>query len=189
MTFDFPGYELNFIQKKQCKDGSAHKFTVIYKFFSPVTKYFYILNAEYHDGDVFAIKFYCKKDRGSEFKFSKIVNKGDLGNILITCAKAVPILLEQYPTASFGFIGSRTVDINKKVEDFNSNQRFRTYKYIIKEKFGTQTFEHVVYPQISGYLLLNRSSSENLQLKERAIVQMVTDTYVYLPDLIPPEKD
>lgn len=184
MTFDFPGYDLGFIQKEPCEDGSAHRFTYIYKFYSPITTYIYILRAEYHAEEVFAIKFYRKRDRGNQYKYSRIINKGDVGNILITCAKVIPMLLHEFPTASFGFIGSRTLDMRSgKVEGFSNNQRFRVYKNIIIQKFGTVTFQHVEYPEISGYLLINRASSVSLAEKEIAIRKMFTSTYNNLPDL------
>lgn len=120
-----------FVQKRACKDSSAHLFSCIYKFYSPVTKYFYILHADYHEGDLFAVKFYCKKERHSDFKYSKIINKGDMGNILMTCIKVIPLLLNDYPEASFGFIGSRTVDeTSRKVESYINNQRIRNLQAI-----------------------------------------------------------
>jgi hypothetical protein len=183
LTFDYPGYELRFIQRKQCKDGSAHKFTVIYKFYSPITKYWYILNADYHEEDIFAIKFYCKKDSKSEFKYSKIINRGDHGNILVTCAKVIPLLLQEYPTASFAFSASRSVDkSNKTVEPYSLNQRFKTYKYIAANKFGPATFTHFEYPIISCYLMLNNVWPD-VKIKEEAIVKMFAETYNSLPDM------
>jgi len=66
----------------------------------------------------------------------KLFNKGDVGNILMTCVKVIPLLLNDYPEASFGFIGSRTVDeISRKVESFINNQRFRIYRQLIPLKF------------------------------------------------------
>ena len=183
MTFDYPGYDLKFIQKRRCKDASEHLFTLIFKFHSPITKYSYILSADYHKEDVFGVKFYAQKDKRSDFKYNKIINKGDLGNILVTCAKIIPILLQNYPTASFGFIGSRTVDeSSKKAEAYSNNQRFKIYRYIVSTKFGNQTFEHFEYEMISGYLLVNKSNKE-IEEKERAIVEMFTRTYNTLPDL------
>lgn len=184
MTFDYPGYDLHFIQRDRCKDDTAHELTYVYKFRSPVTGYFYIVRAEYHQEDVFAIKFYCKKDRASEYKYSKIVNKGDVGNILITCAKAIPLLLPEFPTASFGFIGARTLDkASGKVESYNTTQRFRVYKNVVVHKIGMVTFEHIEYPEVSGYLLLNRHSGHDLQEKENAIKKMFASTYDNLPDI------
>lgn len=185
MNFDFPGYELKFIQKKPCRDESAHQFSLIYKFSSPVTGYHYILTAEYHLCDVFGIKFYCKKDRHSDFKYSRIINKGDLGNILITCAKVVPLLLNDYPEASFGFLGSRSVDSKSKtIENYDTNQRFKTYSYIIQKKFGVLTFEHIEFPKISAYLLVNRECKD-VKKREAEIINMITENYEYLPDIIP----
>jgi hypothetical protein len=184
VTFDFTGYDLRFIQKDRCKDGTEHLFTYVYKFYSPITGYLYILRAEYHVEDVFAIKFYCKKDRGSEFKYSKLTNKGDVGNILITCAKVIPELLAIYPTTSFGFVGARTLDrVSGKVESYNKNQRFRVYSKVVAGKIGTVTFEHIEYPLISGYLLVNRNSGTKVNEKEIAIKHMFSRNYDALPDV------
>jgi hypothetical protein len=184
LIFDYQGYELNFIQKKRCRDNSAHLFTIIYKFYSPITGLIYIVNAEYHLEDIFSIKFYPKQYRHSDFKYNRITNKGDLGNILVTCAKLIPILLQEYPTASFGFISSRTVDKNsKKTEPLYINQRFKVYRYFASIKFGTKTFEHFEYPKISGYLLINKFNTP-IDKKERAITKMFLTTYTALPDLV-----
>lgn len=184
MTFDLTGYELKFIQRDASNDGTAHLFTYVYKFFSPVTRYFYIVRAEYHAENVFAIKFYCKKDRGNEYRYSRLTNKGDVANILITCAQVIPTLLIKHPTASFGFVGARTLDkASKKVENYNNNQRFRVYKEIIARKFGTLTFEHIEYPEISGYLLVNRRCGVDIAIKELAIKRMFAQTYDNLPDI------
>ncbi len=182
MNFNYLGYDLKFIQKSNCKDKSSQLFTIVYKFYSPITKYNYILNADYHEEDVFAIKFYCSKDKRSDFKYNKIVNKGDLGNIFITCAKIIPLLLKDYPIASFGFCGARSVDFkSRKVENYLNNQRFRIYKNIVSIKFGTKTFTHYEYEQISSYLLVNNKS--NVVLSENRIKKMFSTTYYNLPDL------
>lgn len=183
MTFEYIGYNLNFIQKRPCKDASSHLYTLVYKFYSPVTKYNYILHAEYHEENVFAIKFYCKKDKRSDYKYNKIVNKGDVGNIFITCAKVVPLLLSEYPTSSFGFSGARSIDFkSKKVENYTNNQRFRLYKHVASLKFGTKTFTHFEYEKISSYLLINNDCA-NVNSNETKIKNMFRKTYNTLPDL------
>ena len=174
MTFDFPGYELNFIQREPCRDGSAHITTYIYKFFSPVTGYQYIVRAEYHTTNVFTIKFYCKKDRSSDYKYSLIKNKGDLGNIIMTCAKVIPLLLNQFPAASFAFSAARSFDTRSKtIEPLCRTQRYRLYCEMIPKKFGQQTFSHHINDDISSYLLYNRQS--NFSLNE--IQDMFRATY------------
>lgn len=180
MTFDFPGYELTFIQKSRCRDGSPHLYTYIYKFHSPITRYFYIIRAEYHETNVFAIKFYCKKDKRSDYKYSKIVNKGDLGNIIMSCAKVIPLLLRNYPLASFCFAASRSVDFkNNTIENYRQTQRFKLYCYMIPLKFGSLTFEHHAYDEISCYLLCNRHT----HFSKTVIEQMFQNTYTNFSEL------
>ncbi len=102
---------------------------------------------------------------------------------MITCAKVVPILLKDYPSASFGFAGARTIDIkSKKVESFSNNQRFRTYRYLMALKFGIKTFAHFEYEAISSYLLVNRDCND-VDTKERELVKMFSETYINLPDI------
>jgi hypothetical protein len=180
LTFDYPGYDLKFIQRDRSKDGSDHVSTYIYKFYSPVTKYHYIVRADYHNKDTFAIKFYCKKDRRSDFKYSKIVNRKDVGNIIMSCAKVIPLLLGKYPLASFSFAASRSVDLaNRTIEDYKMTQRYILYCYMIRVKFGSVTFEHITYSQISCYLLLNKKS---LFLKAN-IEAMFRNTYQNLSEV------
>ena len=183
MIFNSTGYEPEFIQRRACKDESAHLATYIYKFYSPKTKLFYIINADYHEEDFFAIKFYAKQHRRSNNKYSIIINKGDLPNILITCTKVVPMLLQEHPTSSFGFCGSRTIDKKtKRIEDIKENQRFRVYIKFVPNFFGTKTFKHIEYPKVSSYLLVNKKSGKVAD-KEKAITKMLAATYINMPDI------
>ena len=94
------------------------------------------------------------------------------------------MILKDFPGASFGFIAARTVDIvSRKVESYDNNQRFRVYKGIIARKIGTLTFEHIEYPEISGYLLVNRTSGDTNET-ENAIKRMFSLTYDSLPDIM-----
>jgi len=183
LTNGFHYYHLNFIQKKPCADNSAHLFTLVYTFHSEVTKLKYVVQAEYHVNNIFAIKFYAKPHRKSDLKYSKIVNKGDVHNILTTIASLVPHLLKTYPDASFGFIGSRSYDKKvQKVEPYSRNQRFRIYGELVKRLFGDQTFSHFSYDEISAYLLVNKSV-EDVKLKRRQIEIMFIDTYTEIHNL------
>ena len=179
MKLTSSGYPLKFIQTHP--SCSWHEKRYVYKFFSIKTKLHYIVFADYHVHDFIAVKFYAKKDRKSNRKYSNVINKGDVANILITCAKCIPELLKIHPTASFGFIGARTIDVKSdKVEGYKTNQRFRLYKYHIPQLIGDKTFLHKSFPNASSYILLNR---KNLDLKktEKQIKSMVCNTY---PDLL-----
>ncbi len=185
MEFRYPGYSIKFIQKDSCRDSSAHLHTHVFKFFSPKTRYHYIIRAEFHKEEVFAIKFYCKKDRRSDFKYSKIVNKGDIGNIVISCLKVIPILLQEYPKASFGFVGARSYDSSTSlVEPISKTQRFVIWSEVVKKKIGQVTFSHFEFPEASGYLLLNRKSSLSDAERIGLIKKMFIETYSGFPDLM-----
>jgi hypothetical protein len=185
LDFLYKGYNIRFIQKERCKDKSAHLETYIFKFFSSKTQYHYIIRAELHEEEIFAVKFYCKKDRKSDFKYTKVVNRGDLGNIVISCLKVIPYLLQKFPGASFGFIGARGYDPEKKVyEQIEITQRFRIWTYIVTKKIGHVLFRHIQYPSISGYLLLNKSVNFPESIKENQIKTMFINTYSGTDDLL-----
>ena len=181
-------YYLKFIQKDKCKDGSDHLFTYIYKFFCYETKLHYIIRAEYHSGNVIAVKFYCKKDRGSKYKYNKIINKGSFASVIKifgTCTALIPDLLEKHPGCSVGLCSARSIDFTnpkKLTEHLENNQRFRIYSKFIQDRIGHKTFTHIEYPTISSYMLIN-NDVEDIDLKEKQIIEMFERTYLTIPDI------
>ncbi|WHF51797.1 hypothetical protein QGN23_00620 [Chryseobacterium gotjawalense] len=135
-----------------------------------------------------ALKFYCKKDRGSQYKYNKIINKGNFTSvirILDTCTSLILILLEQHPNCSFGLCSSRSIDFSnpkKLTENLENNQRFRVYSKFIQDRIGNITFTHLEYPFISSYLLINNSVAD-IRKKEEDIVKMFERTYNSIPDI------
>jgi len=161
-------YPLKFIQKDKCWDNTDHISTYIYTFFSPVTKLKYVVRSEYFATNTFALKFYAKKDRRSREKYSRIINKGDVFNILLTVGSVIEVLLKIEPLASFAFASSRSIDREtNRIEPFPNNQRFRIYASLIPTYIGDETFDHILYKSISSYLLLNKKNQdlESLRLQ------------------------
>jgi len=181
-------YDLKFIQKDNCKDGSDHLFTYIYKFWCEETKLHYIVRAECHKEDVIALKFYCKKDKRSKYKYNKIINRGSFRSvtrILNTCTTLIPIFLEKYPHCSFALCSARSIDFSnprKLTEYLQNNQRYRIYTQFIQNRIGSKTFTHIEYPSISCYLLINNKSPD-VNLKEMNIKEMFARTYHSIPDI------
>ncbi|MDP9956601.1 hypothetical protein J2X97_002260 [Epilithonimonas hungarica] len=134
------------------------------------------------------MKFYCKKDRRSDYKYNKIINKGTFSSvikILNTCISLIPVLLEKHPACSFGLCSSRSIDFSnpeKLTEDLPSNQRFRIYSQYIQGRVGNITFTHIEYPSISSYILLN-NNVDDIDKEERNIVEMFERTYRTIPDI------
>ena len=177
MLITTKGYSLKFIQTHPVKDKSQHLKSFVFKFLSQKTKLNYIVRAEYHENEFFAIKFYAQKDSKSDNKYSKIINKGEVAGILVSSAKVIPYLLKTYPTASFGFIGSRTIDEkSQKVESYIENQRYKLYKYHIPQLIGNETFKHLAFKQGSAYALLNRKNTD-LPDYESRVMTMLIETY------------
>ena len=157
-------------------DASDHIYTHLFRFKSTHTTLNYLLRAEYHKGDVFGIKFYAKTHQKSNKKYSLLTNRGYALRILRTCASVVPILLKEYPTASFGFIGSRLLDeLRQEIEAPESTIRYRVYEKVVQDLFGSQTFAHYAYPKISGYLLINRR--KDIESTKQAIERMFMQNY------------
>ncbi|KQS33984.1 hypothetical protein ASG33_08105 [Dyadobacter sp. Leaf189] len=184
MNFDFPGYKIKFIQRDVCRNEcGGHLSTFIYKFFSPVTGYKYIMRVEHYELETFAIKFYCQKHSSHDYKYSITTNKGDLGNIMATCLSAVEEILALFPDASFVFLGAPSYDKRSKtIENKVPTQRFKIYRYIASKLIGRVTFEHFEYEAASSYSLINRRC-EDVPSKERMMVKMFRFTYPTLRDM------
>jgi hypothetical protein len=176
--FDSGGYELIFVQRDRIKKQGNHLESYIFKFFSNKSKTKYIIKADYHKQNVFAIKFYPKIYKYlDEKKYHRISNKGDVSNVLITCVKVIPKLLKIYPSASFSFIASPSIDnISDRVEDYQSNQRFRIYRQLVIQKIGSRTFDHFEFDEVSAYMLVNRSNL-NIESYVSDVSTMFIDTY------------
>lgn len=179
-------YPIKLIQKDICKDGSDHLFSYIYKFYCSELKLHYIIRAEYHSEDVFAVKFYCKNQRKSEYKYNKIINKHSYSSVIKifeTCLYIVPELLKEYPNCNFAIVSSPTIDIStskKLTEDIVKNQRFRIYTKFLQDRIGNEIFTHFMYEDISSYLLVNNNNPDVFK-KELSIKKMFENTYNFLP--------
>ena len=178
------GYPFKFVQKRKSRDSEGHLSTHIFTFYSSSNGLKYVINLEEYKEELFAIKFYPKCLRKSDYKYNTIINKGDVINVLMTCASVIPYILRMNINASFGFVGSRTIDAakNKFIEDFSVNKRYRIYSNLIKQVIGDQTFVHIEYERISGYLLINKRFN-SITTKEKKIKLMLNEIYIFVEQL------
>lgn len=176
--FNSEGYELVFVQKDRIKKRGNHLESYIFKFFSTKSKTKYILKADYHKQNIFAIKFYPKIYKYlDDKKYHRISNLGDVSNVLITCIKVIPELLNKFPGSSFCFIASPSIDkTSDRFEGFRMNQRFRIYRQLVIQKIGSETFEHFEFNEVSAYLLANKLNS-NIEQYLSGVTQMFIATY------------
>jgi hypothetical protein len=172
-------YPLYFVQKASPGEGDAFDFSYIYKFYSDRTERYqrlkYIIRVEQYD-DVFAVKFYAARDRKLEQKYNRIIHAHGYSGavrVFFTCALVISELHAKFPEHSFVVCGAESHDrVGGKVEDKNSNQRFRIYRAMALQLFGHDTFEHYQQTEASTYTLVNRSGSEDMESKYERIKQM-----------------
>lgn len=177
-------YDIHFIQKASPGPGDAFDFSYIYKFRTDRTKHYqslkYIIRVE-ANGDVFAIKFYAARDKKLDDKYSRIIKAHsylDTLRIFITCASVVSPLLKKHPRVSFVINGAQSMDLKSgKMESSSNNQRFRLYRYIAMRLFGRSVFEHYNFPEVSSYLIVNRSGCQDVELKKHEIMQRLVNIY------------
>ena len=174
---DSEGYNIKYVQKSSPGKSDDFIFAHIFKFHT-CDGLKYIIRAEMHKYDTFVVKYYASIHKNLDNKYSMLTNRHRPIKIFITCASILPILLSMYPTASFAFNGSRTVDlVSDKIEGYNTNQRFRIYRHIADALIGRETFEHYEFPEISAYLLVNRNSCTNTDTRKEEIKDMFLDIY------------
>ncbi|MEX2364721.1 MAG: hypothetical protein WD597_13905, partial [Balneolaceae bacterium] len=98
-------------------------------------------------------------------------------NILLTAGQLVPLLLKENPTASFAIAATSSFDpVVYALEPRSENQRYRVYSTLIERFFGTETFKHFTYKEISCYLLINKGN-EDLFIKLNEIEDSFKNTY------------
>lgn len=142
----------------------------------------YIVRVERFE-DVFAVKFYAKRDRKLDTKYHRIIKAHGYATslrIFVTCASIIPEILKEYPNASFAVNGARSMDLkSNKIESENSTQRFRIYRAISLMLFGRQTFEHVQFAEVSSYLLVNRKGCEDIEAKTQHIKNLFLSKFEF----------
>jgi len=176
-VLDSEGYNIKYVQKSSPGKSDDFIFAHIFKFHT-CDGMKYIIRAEMHKYDTFAIKYYASIHKKLDNKYNMLTNKHKPIKIFITCASVLPKLLEMNPTASFAFNASRTIDFaNDKIEGYNTNQRFRIYRHIADALIGRGTFEHYEFPEMSSYLLVNRNFCDDTDTKKEEIKNMFLDLY------------
>jgi len=174
---DSVGYNIEYVQKSSPGKSDDFIFAHIFKF-RTCDGLKYIIRAEMYKYETFVVKYYASIHKNLDNKYNMLTNKHKPIRIFITCASVLPILLNMYPVASFTFNGSRTIDfVSDKIEGYNTNQRFRIYRHIADALIGRETFEHYEFPEISSYLLVNRHSCTDTDIRKEEIKNMFFDIY------------
>lgn len=149
------GYKL--YNERTCpasKAGHSVKDTYEYYFKSDKSKLIYIIEATYHEGNFFAVKFFCKSHRFSKNKYSLQTRTDEPFKIMWTCTKVLPKLMVKFPKASFVAIGARSIS-GKKIEDPQDTIRFKMYKRHIFNLYKEDQYILLDIPENSGIAMVN----------------------------------
>lgn len=177
-------YKMIFIQKASPNVGDAFDFAYIYKFYSNrkdiCQRLKYIVRVEVTN-DIFAIKFYAARDKKLDNKYNRILkmhNYTETLRIFMTCASIVPLILQEFPLASFVINGAQSLDLeSNKIEGRANNQRFRLYKNMATQLFGKKCFEHYEFIEISSYLMVNKKECSDIERKKDRIKETLLNLY------------
>lgn len=117
---------------------------------------------------IYIIKFHLAIHKSHPNKYKYIVNNRDPFRVIRTSFDIALKILEDSPTASFGFIGCQS---EKKPNEKNqvNTQRFRIYKYITSNYFGYLGFTHSTSKEHSAYLLINNFHKDVAKFNSEAI--------------------
>ena len=118
-----------------------------------------------------------------EYSYNLLLKDEQPALIIRTCVNIMLQIFSVNPKASFGFIGSASVNKIRKgkiVPEGKSNtQRFRIYQTLMFNFFGSETFEHSQSVELSAYLLINRLNDPIDVFKTKA-EQMFKELYLNL---------
>lgn len=141
---------------KAASESGILKEILKYNFRTNVGGY-YIVEVEKFEHEIFLLKYYPKKYSKDKNRFNVLTNEEKLGafKIFDTCVQIGLEILEKNPEASFGFIGSATLEEKEKNNFFNT-KRFRIYSHIATAYFNPEHFDHTLVKEQSLYLIANR---------------------------------
>lgn len=182
----YSGYFNPYPYVRKTKERGVHPLISTTKYtFKDKSNSTYIINIEYYQNEIYIIKFFLKDHRSSPYKYNLLTNKWDARRVLHTCVQLGKDIYKTNSLASFGFIGSPTIDEYEKTE-YAQTKRFKVYSSISTFFFSPEHFIHSFYSDKSAYILLNIEANKKNPNLLNDIVQMFDNNYVIdnlFPDL------
>jgi hypothetical protein len=152
-------YTFHLVDHKTTEDGVVLE-SWVYVFKTMRRRY--VVRIERYQGNIYAIKYYANCHSACKNKYGLLLNDEQPAPIIRTCINIMLAIFAANPQASFGFVGSHSVNKIKKgtviLEGKENTQRFRVYQTLMFNFFGTETFEHSQSIEHSAYLLINRAN-------------------------------
>ena len=157
-------------------DPAFHIKTFLYKIDTPAGKYMVRLEEYIHS--TYIIKFYPIKFKKYPNKYNLLSEDHVMQGVVSTSLRIFAEHLEKRSDASLGFIASASIVGSSKEAQAN-NQRFRIYRQVMENLFGTITFAHFSDEANSAYLMVNKSNSigEYISEMQNVFIHLYPDMF------------
>ncbi len=146
-----------------------------------------MIHIEKYPNNFWALKFHLKSDSDSKHKYNKLTDANEPKVILNTCTDLLLELQNKYQNVSFGFVGARTIERNKRLPNGKSRnhteksekmtKRFIFYKRYLLTYFSESEFEHLVIEEKSAYAMFRKTELLKDPELPNKIVDYFTDNY------------
>jgi len=167
--------------KKINRDGhlNEHKYK-----FKNRKGHVYIIQVDEYLHDIFFVKFYLGIHKTHPNKYKYLTKTNDAFRVIRTSINTLLELKDKNSNASFGFMGSPSVNKkgDGKEESLINTQRFRIYEYVTNNYFGNLSFTHSLDKNYSCYLLINNCNPDVKEYIAR-ITEMFKSIYPSLDAL------
>lgn len=139
----------------------------IYRF--KTSNYVYLVEVECYPQNIYVLKFYQRIHKVNKEKFNLLTNEGRCSRIVGTCFSIFMDIYQKNPLASFGFIGSNTIDKKTgNTEPKSETKRFRIYRLAVISYFGEETFTHFENASNSIYLAISNKNTSVIKIADEA---------------------
>ncbi len=173
MIEQYEHYPASFVMRS--KDLSTLRITDIWRFKSTKSNKIYYIEMEHFSDNLIAVKFYYRGVRLSENRYSIMTNDNEPRRIVYSCFELMRRYYLKDNTISFGFVAASDIDPIKKEKP--GNRRFRFYRTLVNNYFGTKAFAHLHDGNERLYLLLNRQQIQNGKLTVEHISEIINKLY------------
>lgn len=157
------------------KDPLTLRIIDVWKFRSSKSNKCYIIEMEHLNNNLIAVKFYYKGVRWSKQRYSLMTNDNEPRTIVYSCFELMKRYYINDGSVSFGFIAAQDIDLVKKSKPVN--RRFRFYRTLANNYFGTKSFIHLQDMEERLYLLLNRQQLQQGLLSVRDVAEDINNIY------------
>lgn len=148
-------YDASFVMRSE--EPSTLRILDIWTFRSAKSHKRYIVEVEHFTNHFLGLKFYWKGVGGSKNRYSLLTNDYEPRTIVMSCIQIMLAYYHKDGFASFGFVAAPDLDGNLEGKRKNiPNKRFRFYRNMMLNVFGSQTFIQAYDENTSVYVLINR---------------------------------